>query len=80
MGKKDYICNPSTCICESTNHLESIIGDSVITFDEIIETTKTIPIETVLTNFNKKKATCKIDNIYILLTIFIIWHITIDNC
>ena len=36
------------------------MDDSVITCDEIIE-------ETVLTNFNEKKATCKTQSFYILL-------------
>ena len=37
--EKDNICNPSTCTCENGNYLESIIGDSVITCNEIIEVT-----------------------------------------
>ena len=45
----------------------SIIGDSVITCDAVIEETKTIPI-----NFNEKNATCKIQNFYILLVSFLI--------
>ena len=45
--EKDYIWNPSTCVCEYRKYLASIIDDSVITEDEIIA-------ETVLTNFNKK--------------------------
>ena len=47
--------------------LWSIVDDSVITCDEIIESceeeTKTVP-----TNFNEEKATCKTQNLYILLT------------
>ena len=40
--------------CENGKYLESIIDDdAVITWDEIIEETKTVP-----TNFNEKKATC----------------------
>ena len=37
--EKDYICNPSTCTFENGNYLESIVGDSVITCNEIIEVT-----------------------------------------
>ena len=41
------------------------MDDSVITCDEIIE-------ETVPTNFKKKKATCKTQNLYILLAFVLI--------
>ena len=47
------------------------MDDSPITCDEIIESyyeeTKTIP-----TNFNEKKATCKMQNLYILLVFSLI--------
>ena len=47
------------------------MDDSVITFDEIIESydeeTKTIP-----TNFSEKKATCRMQNCYILLAFLLI--------
>ena len=35
--EKDYICNLATCSCENGKYLESIIDDSVITCDEIID-------------------------------------------
>ena len=38
--KRDYIWNPATCNCENGKYLSSIIDDSVITCDEIIEETK----------------------------------------
>ena len=51
--EKDHIWNPATCSCEIGKYLASIMVDSVITCDEIIESyneeTKTIP-----TNFNEK--------------------------
>ena len=50
MSKKDKIWNPATCSCENGKYLASINDDSVITCDEIIEETKTVP-----TNFNEKK-------------------------
>ena len=34
---KDYIWNPSTRGCENRKYLASIMGDSVITYDEVIE-------------------------------------------
>ena len=67
MCKKDYIWNPRTCTCENGKDLESIIGDSVITCDEIIEVTKNknvpaktaptknVPTKTIPTNFNEKR-------------------------
>ena len=51
---KDYIWNPATCSCENGKYLASITDDSVITWDKIIEETKTIP-----TNFNEEKVACK---------------------
>ena len=48
------------------------MNDSVIMCDEVIdsydEETKTIP-----TNFNEKKATCKTQNLYILLIFLLIY-------
>ena len=61
--KKDYLWNPSTCACENDEYSESIIDDSVIICDKTIKPTKTAPI-----NFNNKKAICKVDKIYTLLT------------
>ena len=47
--EKDYIWNPATRSCENGKYLASIMDDSVITCDEIIEET------TFSTNFNEKK-------------------------
>ena len=41
--KKYYILNPAFCSCENGKYLASIIDDSVIMHDEIIEETKSIP-------------------------------------
>ena len=49
LTEKD-IWNPATCSCENGKYEGSIIDDSVITSDEIIEETKTVP-----TNFDEKK-------------------------
>ena len=65
--KKDYIWNPATCSCKNGKYLAGNIGDSVITFDEIIEETKTVP-----TNFNEKNKTCKTQSFYILLVFLLI--------
>ena len=56
--EKDYIWNPATCNCKNGKYLASIMDDSAITCDEIIdaeakshdEETKTVP-----TKFNEKK-------------------------
>ena len=58
--KKEYIWNPATCNCENGKFLASIVNDSTIMCDEIIE-------ETVPTNLNENKA-----NFYILLAFLLI--------
>ena len=35
--EKEYVWNPSTCICQNEKYLASIIDDSVIAIDEVIE-------------------------------------------
>ena len=35
-AKKDYIWNPSTCVCENRKTLKSIADTSVIACDEVI--------------------------------------------
>ena len=47
---EDYICNPAKCSSKNSKYSASIIEDSIITCDEITETTKSGP-----TNFNEKK-------------------------
>ena len=73
--EKDYVWNPATCSCENEKYLASIVDDSVIMCDEVIESydeeTKTIP-----TNFNGKKTTCKT----CFTCIFINYHSIIDSC
>ena len=75
----EYIWNPATSSSKSNKYLASIIDDSVLTCDEIIEETKTIPI-----NFNEKNITCKTKNIYkkyICFTcLFINCYSIIDSC
>ena len=64
---KNYILNPATCSCENGKYLSSVIDNSVIMCDEIIEETKTVP-----TNFNEKDITCKTQNFYSLLDFLLI--------
>ena len=63
--EKDYIWNPSTCICENGKYLASIMDDSVIRCDKIRE-------EAVPTNFNEKKPICKMQNSYVLVAFLLI--------
>ena len=62
LRKKNYIWDSATCGYEIGIYLASIIDDSVITCDEIIEETRTI-----LTYFNNKQVTYKTKNVYISL-------------
>ena len=50
--KKDYIWNPVTCSCENGKYLAIKKHNSVITCDEIRDTTKSILTKTVTTKSN----------------------------
>ena len=81
---KDYIWNPAKCSCKNGKYLASIMDDSAMTCDEIIdadaeaksnkntksndEETKTIP-----TNFNEENITGKMQVLY-FTCIFINYH------
>ena len=76
--EKDSICNPATCSCENRKYLTSIMDDSVITCDEVIESydedaeAKSFDkTKTITTNFDEKKVTCKSQNFYILLALLL---------
>ena len=69
------IWNPATCSCENGKYLASIIDDSVIACDEIVEERKTVP-----TNFNEENAVCKTKNILHFTQVFINYHSIIDSC
>ena len=51
--EKDYVWNPDTCNSEHGKDLASIMDDSAVICDEVIESYKEE------TNINEKKATCK---------------------
>ena len=76
-GKKRHVCekdcvwNPRTCSYEKENYLESIIDDSALPCDEIIESNNE-ETKTVTTNLNEKKAICKTQNFYISLAFSLI--------
>ena len=76
--EKEYVWNPSTCICENGKYLGNVMDDSAIICDDVTNAdvklspkddveTKTIP-----RNFNEKKVTCKMQNLYILLAFLLI--------
>ena len=78
MCKKDYIWNLATCNCENGKYLASIIDDSVIKCDEIIDTTKTIPTKTVSAATVPTKSTST--NFYILLAFLLLIAVSIYCC
>ena len=77
--KKSYIWNPNICSSENDEYLGSSTGNSVITFDEIINAADSVSVSgsvnvtsTVSTNFNKKvryKMDCYILHIVVLVII-----------
>ena len=63
--EKDHLCNSATCNCENGKYSASIMNDSAILCDEIIE-------EIIPTNLNKNKGNCKTQNFYILLLFLLV--------
>ena len=53
--KKDYAWNPATSNCENGKYLASIMDDSVIICDEVIESYE--ETKTIQTNLNENKVT-----------------------
>ena len=66
MYVKNIVWNSAACSCENGKYLASIMDDSVIRCNEIIESFGEE------TNFNEKKTICKTQNFYILLTFLLI--------
>ena len=58
-------------ISKIRRYLESIMDDSAITCDEIIESYNE-ETKSILTNFDERKATSKTQNLYILLAFLLI--------
>ena len=50
--EKHYVWNPLPCSSENGKYLGSIVDNSLITCDEVIDTTKIVPAKTIPTNFN----------------------------
>ena len=74
MCEKDYIWNLATCNCENSKYLASIIDDSVIKCDEIIDTV----IKTVSATIVPTKSTST--NLYILLAFLSLIAVSIYCC
>ena len=64
--EKDYVWNPFTCNCENGKYLASIMDNSAIMCDEVID------LYDEETKFNEKKTICKTQNFYILLAFLLI--------
>ena len=75
--EKDYVWNPSKCICENGKYLASIIDDSAIICDEVIMSYEE-KIKNIFTNFNEKKVTWKTQNITSLFLITITLLISVS--
>ena len=58
--EEDYLWNPATCSCKNGKYVASIMDNSAIMCDEIIESYDKEA------NLNKKEVTCKTQNFYIL--------------
>ena len=71
--EKIIFWNPATCSCENGKYLASILDDSAIICDEVIESYEKE------TNFNEKKGICKIQNFFIFL-FFVNCYSIIDSC
>ena len=70
MYVKKIVWNPTPCSCENGKYLGSIMNNSVIICDEVIESYGE-EIKTIPTNF-KEEVTCKTQNLYILLAFLLI--------
>ena len=71
--EKGYNWNPATCNDENGKHLASIMDDSAIMCDKIIESHHNE------TNFNEKRGTSKMQN-FCFTYIFINYYSIIDSC
>ena len=69
--EKDYVWNPAICNCENGQFLASIMDDSVIKCDKVIESYEE-EINTIPTNFNEKNVTRKTKSFYVLLAFLLI--------
>ena len=69
--EKDYVCNPVRGNCENGKYLSSIMDDSTIIRDQVIESYDK-EMKVISKHFNENKATCKTQSFYILLAFLLI--------
>ena len=69
--EKDYVWNPAICNCENGKFLASIMDDSVIKCDKVLEPYDE-EIKTIPANFNEKNVTPKTQSFYVLLAFLLI--------
>ena len=72
--KKNYSLNPSTCICENNAYFKSIVDNSVIVCDEIINVTDSVStnvMSTVSINADDKKVRYKMNG-YVFHMFFLV--------
>ena len=70
--EKDCALNPATCNCEKRKYLASIMDNSAIMCDEMIDAEAKLNDEETKKNFNEKKAICKTQKFCILLAFLLI--------
>ena len=63
--------NPTSCNCENGKYLSSIMDNSAITCDKVINTNDE-ETKAILTNFNERKVTCKTQNFHTLFAFLLI--------
>ena len=66
----------ATCSCKYGKYLASIINDSVVMCNDIINA----ETKTVATNFNEKNAICKTKDFYILLAFLLFTIVLLIYC
>ena len=81
--EKVHIWNSATFSCRIGRYAGSIIDNSMITCDEVIETTKSILRQTSPTKshskyFNEKKVICEMKTFYIFLALLITMTIAVE--
>ena len=73
MCEKDYVWNPATCICENGKYLGSIMNDSAVILDEVIDSYEE------KTNFNEKKNNLENTEFLYITCILINYYSIIDS-
>ena len=72
--EKDYISNPATCSCKNGKYLESIINNSVIISDEIIDAKET---STISKSYNLWKKVSTFYLPFLLITVALLITVSI---